>query len=78
MQIETSAMSAIVEWLLKGGNVGVLLFVGVIGVKVNDRLKRDETLHKDYPPHRHVGMNGSSAIVYPEDYQPAKIEKLGA
>lgn len=71
MQIDPS-LPAIFDWLLRGGNLGLIVFAGVVGLKVNDRLKRDEALKSDYPPHRH--FNGS--ILYPHEYHPTKPEHL--
>lgn len=59
------------DWLLHGGNIGVLVFAASVIWKVNGRLNRDESLKSDYPPHRHI--NGSR-IVYPKEYQPSPIE----
>lgn len=40
--------------------------------KVISRLNREESLHRDFPPHRHI--NGS--IIYPREYVPTAVEKL--
>jgi hypothetical protein len=40
--------------------------------KAIKRMDRDETLKKDYPPHRHI--NGK--LIYPREYQPARMETL--
>lgn len=77
MQAEAGLISTAFDYVIHGGSMGVILFGAVVFLKVNDRLKRDESLRKDYPPHRHIGTNGSSVIVYPEDYQPGKIDRLG-
>ncbi len=39
---------------------------------VISRINRDESLRKDYPPHRH--SNGT--ITYPPDYSPGTVEHL--
>lgn len=61
-----------IEWLLRGGNIGVLIGAAGVLLKVNARLSRDETLKADYPPHRHI--NGK--IIFPREYEPATVEKL--
>lgn len=63
------------NWLLNGGNIMALLCVMGVLLKVNARLNRDESLKKDYPPHRHI--NGTR-IVYPQEYQPSPIERFGS
>ena len=67
MQIEQ--IPAVADWLIHSGE-----FLGfcVVGWKVIARLNREETLKKDYPPHKHIG----EVIIYPNEYPPAKTEKL--
>jgi hypothetical protein len=72
MQVPTDALS-MWEWALRSGNTGALVLVGWIGLKINAKLSRDESLKRDYPPHRHV--NGTK-ILYPDEYQPSPIERL--
>jgi hypothetical protein len=64
-------MPQLSELLFHSGTLGIFVFVAYYVVQ---RLNRDESLKRDYPPHRHV--NGSR-IMYPEEYQPSKIENLG-
>jgi hypothetical protein len=64
-----------IEYALRGGNVGLLAFAAYILWTVKGRLDRDESLRKDYPPHRHI--NGTK-ILYPQEYPPAKIERFEA
>lgn len=71
MQID-GGWANILDWTLRTGNIGLIVFVGAVVIKVNDRLKRDESLKSDYPPHRHI--NGS--IFYPHEYHPTKPEHL--
>lgn len=66
-------MTEWIELILRGGNIGFLAAAIVLLWKVKAYLDRDESLRKDYPPHRHV--NGSR-IIYPTDYQPSPIERL--
>lgn len=65
-QIEPSAA---LDWLMHGGQTGACLAIAYFAIK---RINRDESLKKDYPPHRH--FNGS--ILYPKEYPPSKIEHL--
>ncbi len=59
----------IVDWLCRGAELASVLGMAW---KVIGRLNRDESLKADYPPHRHI--NGS--IIYPDEYPPAKIERI--
>lgn len=72
MQAET-LNPQVIEWLFKGGNISFLAACVFLFAKVLKRLNRDESLHRDYPPHRHI--NGSR-IVYPNEFQPTPIERL--
>ena len=49
-------------------------FVAIVAMvwMVIARLNRDESIRKDYPPHRH--SNGS--INYPPDYPPGSVEHI--
>lgn len=71
MQIEIN--SAMIDYAIHSGSIGVMALGAYIGFKVNARLNREESLRRDYPPHRHV--NGTR-IIYPQEYQPSPIEKL--
>lgn len=62
------------EMLLQGGNIGVLAFVGWVAIKVNTRLVREESLRRNYPPHRHI----EDTVIYPDEYPPAKVEHISA
>jgi hypothetical protein len=64
-------MNQILDYLFHSSELGLFVIVAWYVVK---RLNRDESLKRDYPPHRHV--NGSR-IMYPKEYQPSKIENLG-
>jgi hypothetical protein len=64
-------MPQLSDYLFHSGTLGIFILVAW---QVTRRLNRDESLKRDYPPHRHV--NGSR-IMYPEEYQPSKIENLG-
>ena len=66
-------MPEIAEWLIHGGNIGVILFALYVLYRVNKRLDREESLRMDYPPHRHI--NGK--VIYPKDYEPSAVERLG-
>lgn len=57
------------SWLVEGGMLTV--FAGVAW-RVIKRLNREETLHSDFPPHRHV--NGT--ILYPREYEPGHIDHV--
>lgn len=72
MQSETLIPQA-VDLLIHGGNAGFMGVAIYVLVRVLKRLNRDESLHKDYPPHRHI--NGTR-IVYPSEFQPTPIERL--
>lgn len=61
-----------IDLLLHGGDLGAFFFVIYVGYKVNNRLNRDESLRRDYPPHRHI--NGS--VIYPSEYEPAQVDHL--
>lgn len=61
------------DYLLHGGNIAALMAAIAVMVKVLKVINRDETLKRDYPPHRHV--NGSR-ILYPQEFQPSPIERL--
>ena len=61
------------DWVIKGGNMGLLTACGLLLWKVKGRLDRDDNLLREYPPHRHI--NGSR-ILYPKEYQPVPIEHL--
>lgn len=69
MQIEQIAG---LKDLLLGANGGILGAAIWVLWKVNVRLTRDESIKRDYPPHRHV--NGS--VIYPDDYPPSPVGKL--
>ena len=66
------------HWYFDSGFLTVAVFlVGLLYRfvrKVERKIDADETVKKDYPPHRHI--NGK--IVYPKEYQPARTESLGA
>lgn len=72
MQAPIDIIPQALDLLLHGGNVGVLALAAWVGIKVLNRLNRDESLRRDYPPHRHI--NGS--VVYPAEYEPAKVGHL--
>lgn len=67
-------MPEILDLVLHGGNVGILIVVAWVLMKVNTRMNRDESLRADYPPHRH--SNGH--IIYPHEYQPTPIGRLNS
>lgn len=67
-------MPPIWEYLLQGGNVGIIVLAVGVMAKVHRKLVRDEDLKRDYPPHRHI--NGTR-IIYPQEYQPTPIEQVG-
>jgi hypothetical protein len=60
------------DWLLRGGNAAFLLAAFTVLWRVNLKLSRDESLKSDFPPHRHI--NGK--ILYPREYEPAKVERM--
>lgn len=64
------------DWALHSGFAGLAILAVHVLLKVNRRLDRDDSLKADYPPHRHIGTNGSSKIIYPKEYEPASTEKL--
>ena len=58
------------------GITAILVMLGsFLGVarKVTKKLDRDESLKRDFPPHRHIG----NEIVFPDEYQPSKVHALG-
>ena len=57
-------------WLVPGGMLVTFLAVAWRVVK---HINRQESLHVDFPPHRHI--NGY--ISYPREYEPSRIEKFG-
>lgn len=65
------------HWMYDSGFLTVVVFlVGLLYRfvrKVERKIDSDETVKKDYPPHRHI--NGK--IIYPKEYQPARTESLG-
>lgn len=73
MQIAVDAAIPLIEWALRGGNMGVIAFGAYIGIKMKGRLDRDESLRRDFPPHRHI--NGFK-VIYPQEYPPATLERL--
>jgi len=72
IQIDNPVLT--VDYLLRGGNIGALAAAFAIGMKVMKRLDRDETLRKDFPPHRHVDIK----ILYPKEYEPSEIGQIEA
>ena len=67
--------SLTISWLIQGGMI--VSFAG-IAWRVIRRLNREESLHADYPPHRHIfNPNNPSRgcqIIYPSEYRPTHIE----
>jgi hypothetical protein len=77
MQIDLSSQS--IDSLIHGGTAGLILFGAYVAWKTRDlidsmktRLDRDESFHKEYPPHRHT--NGT--ITYSPYYKPGKVEHM--
>jgi hypothetical protein len=64
-------MTPFTDYVFHSGSLGIFI---VVAWQVIRRLNRDESLKRDYPPHRHI--NGSR-IMYPKEYQPSEIENLG-
>ena len=59
----------IVDWTIHSGEAFVILGACFAVIK---RANRDESLKRDYPPHRHI----ADEIIYPKEYPPAKTERL--
>lgn len=72
MQIEAGLLGNALDWAMRGGNAGLLAIAAYVLVKVNSKLKRDEDVKSDYPPHRHINGN----ILYPHEYEPSAIDQL--
>jgi hypothetical protein len=52
---------------------GMLVAFLAVAWRVVKYINRQESLHIDFPPHRHI--NGY--INYPHEYEPSRIEKFG-
>lgn len=63
-------MNPVLDYIFHGGTLGIFL---VVAWKVISKLNRDDSLKRDYPPHRHI--NGF--ITYPQEYPAPDIGKLG-
>ena len=65
------------HWFFDSGYLSAVIFLVAVLYrfvrKVDRRIDADETVKRDYPPHRHI--NGK--IIYPKEYQPARTESLG-
>lgn len=70
MQID--GIEKMADLLLHGGDTGALLVASGVIIWAIKKLSRDETLKRDYPPHRH--SNGK--ILYPSEYPPPPMERL--
>lgn len=70
MQID----AALGTWdlLLRGGESSLLLGAIVTGIRVIRALDRNQSIMRDYPPHRHI--NGK--VLYPDDYPPSRVDEL--
>jgi hypothetical protein len=64
-------MPQLSDYLFHSGTLGIFILVAWHVIK---KVNRDDSLKRDYPPHRHI--NGSR-IVYPKEFQPSKIENMG-
>jgi len=62
-------MNPTLDYLFHSGQLGIFVMVAWYLIK---RLNRDESLKRDFPPHRHV--NGS--IIYPQEYEPGRVDKV--
>lgn len=71
MDADKIVMSAL-DWMIHGGSIGAAGIMFRVAIKMWKRLERDDALHRDYPPHRHI--NGK--ILFPHDYEPAQVEQL--
>jgi hypothetical protein len=60
---------AIVDWAIHSGETVAIVGAAIAVIK---KFGRDETIKKNYPPHRHI----QDTIIYPKEYQPAKTEEL--
>lgn len=67
--METLTWLELVKLIFSGGGGLAAITTGVAVIR---RLNRDESLRRDYPPHRHI--NGS--ISYPREYQPGQVDHL--
>lgn len=72
MQMTPDAAIPLIEWALRGGNMGVIAFGAYIGIKMKGRLDRDESLRRDFPPHRHIKNN----VIYPYEFVPTSTGSI--
>jgi hypothetical protein len=64
-----SLTATVADWAMRSG---MLAACAAMAWKVVKRQVRDESLRKNFPPHRHI--NGK--ILYPNEYRPPEVEHI--
>lgn len=56
-----------------------LVDAGILSIiwKANRSLNRWLDVMTEYPPHRHIGENGSTVILYPKGLDPGVVQRGG-